>query len=166
MWWVKLPDAFGHNTRREGKNFLYLCLMSLVTIWDRHPRWHSEVLSVGCICSFYHLSLFFSAVFINSGHQIESLIWKIVQPSAPMFILSQSASQNSVCTVWDSAFAHQNNQLGHRIENVDVQTLLWAVQHCTHKNNWCYLKDHSSVFKVLILASYHALCLTSLNETW
>lgn len=52
-----------------------------------------------------------------------------------MFASSQSASQNSVCTASDSAFANQNTQLGHTVENVDVQTLPQAIQHCTHKKN-------------------------------
>lgn len=106
----------------------------------------------------------FSGVFINSGCQTESLISKIVQPSPPMFSSRQSASWYSICMVSDSTFASQSTQLGHTVENVNVQTLSWPSSIALIKKFDAYLKDHSSVFKVFILTFYDILCLTSLNE--
>lgn len=63
--------------------------------------------------------------------------------------MNQNASQNSVFTVSDSAFAKQNTQLGHTAENVDIQTPAWSVQHFTYKNIGAYCKDYIS------LQSYH-----------
>lgn len=135
MWWFK--SLMLSVTTPEGRaKILYFFDVSGYNLRQasKVARWR---LACWLHLFFWSFKPVFSGLFINSGCQTQSPIWKIVQPSAPMFALSQSATWNSVFTVSDSAFANQNTQLGHRVENVDVRKLPWAIQNRARKENWC-----------------------------
>lgn len=149
-------------------------LMSLVTIsqkranlyvsiwhhklWDRLPKRLREILSVGCICFFDRLSLYFWGCSLILAAKLKSRFEKLFVPQRPHFLWAKFCLRGlrfSVCQLRYPRRTHGKN-CGFRRQNGPSSTAKINV----------YFKDHLSMFKVHILTSYHISFLTPLNEIW